>query len=75
MFKSYDDEVYKAKMKLKNMPTKTIVKKYQTYGTDGKLWARQELKKRKVPAKQLPFKKRTAPRRSGLGMSMGGFFR
>jgi hypothetical protein len=57
--------IAKEKLKMAKMRTSDLVKHYPMYNSFGKKYARDELKARHVPAKQLPYKKR----RSSDGMS------
>ena len=41
------------KQKLKKQATSSILKKYKGYNEDGRKWAREELRKRKVPESTL----------------------
>jgi len=52
--KSYDESKKAAKKEISGMTTAKIKKEMKEYGSDGKRWARAELKKRGIFKKKSP---------------------
>ena len=53
--------------KFRKRPTKSLISGYSRFNDDFRRIARDEFKKRKVPASKLPYKKRVVQRRNIWG--------
>jgi len=62
-FKNYE-------CKFRKRPTKSLISGYSRFNDEFRKIARDEFKKRKVPASKLPYKKRVAQRRN-VGLFYG----
>lgn len=63
----------KYRQNFKKRSTSALISKYHSFNSEYRGYARQELKKRKVPKRLLPWKARTTKKRNSMGLNPFNF--